>query len=1006
LLVGVNRDPGGRAFGFLPGESYTRLMAERRRTVTVVFTDVSGSTALGEQLDAEALRRVMERYFAEARRAFERHGGTVEKFIGDAVVAVFGIPAAHEDDALRAVRAAREIQEAVANLSADLEEGGVTFRLRTGINTGEVVAGDASGGQFYATGDAVNVAARLEQGASPGEIVLGETTYQLVRDKVEVEPLEQLTLKGKTQAVPAYRLLEIIERAPSLTRRFDTPFVGRTSELARLLQYCHGSVAEQVPTLVTVLGPAGIGKTRLAGELAAKTGQKATVLQGRCLAYGEGITFWPLQEILRSLPERPAGAPDPEEAQSTEETFWAYRKLFESLAHERPLLLVLEDIHWAEPTLLDLIEHVVEWTTDAPMSLVCLARPELLDERPDWPGERLELEPLSEDEAKKLVAALGGDLDPSIRERAMEASEGNPLFLEQLLAFAAEDRRDLTVPQTIQALLAARLDRLDAEERALLERAAIVGKEFWRGALVALSPPGTEVSALLQRLVRRRLVVPERSSLLGEDAFRFGHILIREATYGGIPKEARSGLHELFADWLEEEGAPYEEIVGYHLEQAYWYKRELALATGDAQALGARAGESLGAAGQAAFARNDLAAAINLLTRATALYEETSPRRLDLLVDLGAALFQMGEGQRALAVLDDALDGSRAVGEWTLEWRARLERNYVHGQVAGEDAISPKEELRQAEQAILALEDLGDDRALAKAWRMVTQTHFWLGRNQISLEASERALEYARRAGDRHEEVRVLRVRGMALWSGPTPAAEAAQGCEQIVAEAWTQEIAASALENLGALRAMQGELDEARRLIDRARAIYEELGLTYRFAVNLAIYSAGLHTLMEDHDGAEHDLRRAIVLLESIGEQSARSTFIALLAGTLYWLGRYAEAERHADLAEEMTSIGDQETLRQVWSVRAMVLARQGDFEQAMGAVDEAVRFAEKTDDLEGRAYIWMDKAEVLQLAGDPQGAVSCLERAIGLLERKGNVVAAQTARSLIAEIRPAART
>jgi tetratricopeptide (TPR) repeat protein len=246
----------------------------------------------------------------------------------------------------------------------------------------------------------------------------------------------------------------------------------------------------------------------------------------------------------------------------------------------------------------------------------------------------------------------------------------------------------------------------------------------------------------------------------------------------------------------------------------------------------------------------------------------------------------------------------------------------------------------------------------------------------------------------------------MALWSGPTPAAEAAHGCEEILAGAWTQEIAASALENLGALRAMQGELEEARRLIDRARAIYEELGLTYRFAVNLALYSAGLHTLMEDHEAAEHERRRAIDLLESIGEQGARSTVIALLAGTLYWLGRYAEAERHADLAEEISSIDDQATLRQVWSVRAMVLARQGDFEQAMAAVDETIRFVEKTDDPEGRAYAWMDKAEVLQLAGDPQGAASCLERAIGLLERKGNVVAVQTARSLLDEIRPAART
>jgi class 3 adenylate cyclase/predicted ATPase len=979
-------------------------MVETRKTVTIVFADVSGSTELGEQLDAEALRRVMERYFAEARTAFERHGGTVEKFIGDAVVAVFGIPAAHEDDALRAVRAAREIQEAVAILSVDLEQEGVAFRLRTGINTGEVVAGDSSGGQFYATGDPVNVAARLEQGASPGEIVLGETTYELVRDNVEVEPLEPLILKGKTHAVRAFRLLEIVERAPSLMRRFCTPFVGRTNELARLVEHFEQSVAKEKPTLVTVLGPAGIGKTRLAGELAARTGEEATVLQGRCLPYGEGITFWPLQEILRSLPERPVGAPDPESAQSTEEAFWSYRKLFEALAKERPLLLVLEDIHWAEPTLLDLVEHVVEWTADVPLFLVCLARPELLDGRPDWPGERLELEPLSEQEVNELVATLGADFDASIRERAMEASEGNPLFLEQLLAFAAEDGRG--VPQTIQTLLAARLDRLDAEERALLERAAIVGKEFWRGALVALSPSDTEVSALLQRLVRRRLVVPERSSLVGEDAFRFGHMLIREATYGGIPKEARSRLHELFADWLEVKGGPYEEIVGYHLEQAYWYKRKLALATGDARVLGTRAGESLGAAGQAAFARNDLSAAINLLSRATALYEEKDPRRLDLLVDLGAALFQMGEGKRALAVLDDALKEALAIGESALEWRARLERNYVHGQMAGEDATSTEEELRQAEQAILALKDSDDDRALAKAWRMVTQTHFWLGNNQRSLEASERALECARRAGDRHEEVRVLRVRAMALWSGPTPAAEAAHGCEEIVAEAWTQEIAASALENLGALRAMQGQLEEARRLIDRARAIYEELGLTYRIAVNLALYSAGLHMLMEDHDGAEQELRRALDLLESIGEQGARSTFIALLAGTLYWLGRYDEAERHADLAEQISSIDDQATLRQVWSVRAMVQARRGDFEQAMAAVDETVRFAEKTDDPNGRAYAWMDKAEVLQLAGDAEGAASCLDRAIGFLEQKGNVVAAQTARSLLAEVRPAAHT
>jgi class 3 adenylate cyclase len=285
-------------------------VVEARKTVTVVFADVSGSTALGERLDPEAFRRVMERYFSEARTALECHGGTVEKFIGDAVMAVFGIPAAHEDDALRAVRAARDMQEALARLNADLQrERGVTLGVRTGINTGEAVVGDPSGGQFYATGDAVNVAARLEQAASADEILLGEETYRLVRDAVDAEAVGELALRGKAEALAAYRLLDVVELAPAVSRRLDTPFVGRRSELARLIESLDRAVASHEPTLVTVLGPAGIGKTRLAGELVAAVGERATVLQGRCLSYGEGITFWPLEEILRSLAERPAGAP-------------------------------------------------------------------------------------------------------------------------------------------------------------------------------------------------------------------------------------------------------------------------------------------------------------------------------------------------------------------------------------------------------------------------------------------------------------------------------------------------------------------------------------------------------------------------------------------------------------------------------------------------------------------------------------------------------------------------
>jgi class 3 adenylate cyclase len=715
-------------------------VAEARKTVTVVFADVSGSTALGERLDPEPLRRVMERYFAEARTAFERHGGTVEKFIGDAVVAVFGIPAAHEDDALRAVRAASDLREAMARVNADLErEWGVTLGVRTGINTGEVVAGDPSGGQFYATGDAVNVAARLEQAASPGEILLAGQTYALARDLVAVEGAEELTLKGKSGPTAAYRLLEVLEPGATTTRHLETPFVGRTNELARLLECMEGSVARNEPLLVTVVGPAGIGKTRLAGELVSEVGERATALRGRCLSYGEGITFWPLQEILRSLPERPAGAPDPEQARSTEEIFWAYRKLFEALSRERPLLLVLEDIHWAEPTLLDFLEHVVEWTSDSRLLLLCLARPELLDERPGWPGERIELEPLAGEEVEALLAVLGRPLEPLHLLRIAEIAEGNPLFLEQLLALADQDGEEAALPPTIQALLVARLDRLDPEERGLLEAASVVGKEFWRGALLQLAPRDSEVSVLLQRLVRRRLIRPERSILPGEDAFRFGHILIRDAAYGGIPKKVRAGLHERFADWLESSSTPYDEIVGYHLEQAYRHRIELTPGDERARDLAVRAGRTLAAAGQRAFQRGDSAAAANLLGRAAQLLPADDAERLDTLLALGSALTPVGEPGKAQAVLDEAIVAATTVGDRAREWRARLERSFWSAHVDTASSPTVNEDLlREAREAASVLEELGDEQGLARAWRAEAQALYWMGERGAAASAAPR----------------------------------------------------------------------------------------------------------------------------------------------------------------------------------------------------------------------------------------------------------------------------
>jgi class 3 adenylate cyclase/tetratricopeptide (TPR) repeat protein len=791
---------------------------EVRKTVTVVFADVAGSTPLGERLDPEALRRVMSRYFDRMKAVIEGHGGTVEKFIGDAVMAVFGLPTLHEDDALRAVRAALDMRTALAELNRELEpERGVSIAVRTGVNTGEVVAGDGSG-KTLATGDAINTAARLQQAAEPDEILIGGPTYRLVRDAVTAEPVEALDLKGKADPVPAFRLLEVAVGAEAVPRRLDSPMVGRRREQDLLRLALDRAVEERACHLVTVLGPAGVGKSRLVEEFLGTV--DAASFRGRCLPYGEGITYWPVIEVIRQAAGIAEGD-DPEAARAKlrklcatdergelvfervsqvlglsadsgvpEETFWAIRRLLEILAQVRPVVVVFDDIHWGEPTFFDLIEHIAEWTQDAPLLMVCLSRRELLEARPGWGGGKVnatmtELEPLNADESAALIDNLMGqaDLAPAVSDRIVEAAEGNPLFVEQMLSMMIDDgllRRDnghwvptgdldrLSVPPSIQALVAARLDRLGLEERAVIERASVVGRIFYRGAVTELSAPEIrpDVGGHLRTLVRRELI-RQHTSEFDEDTYGFLHILIRDTTYEAMPKETRAELHERFGSWLEKRAGErlreYEEIIGYHLEQAHRYRTELGPADEAGVELARRAGELLGRAGVRANRRGDIAGAVNLLSRAVDLLPADDPQRLRVLPDLGEALLQSAELDRAGRVLQEVTSRASEV-DASVDIRARVV--WALHRVSHDPTFTFASALREVEGLVARAEEIGDDAALVQAQEAAGSFLFWLGRSGDAVRLLESAIERARARGLPQGDLTRLygALSGTAIW--------------------------------------------------------------------------------------------------------------------------------------------------------------------------------------------------------------------------------------------------
>jgi class 3 adenylate cyclase/tetratricopeptide (TPR) repeat protein len=1027
-----------------------------RKTVTVLFCDVVGSTPLAERLDPESVRAVMTRFFRQMRDALERHGGTVEKYIGDAVMAVFGVPLLHEDDAFRAVRAAQSMREELDALNVDLQARfGVHVQTRIGVNTGEVVVGDAAAGQALVVGNTVNVAARLEQAAATGEILLGPATYALVRNRVIADPTAPLDLKGKSGSVVAYRLYSVGPGPDELGSRPDPPLVGREAELEVLRSMFDLAVTEPSCVLVTILGPAGIGKSRLAREFVSTMKPDALVLLARCLPYGDGITFGPVADLVKQV----SGIVDNDgrdEARSKidaamagcedaglvaervsdvtgvagatgglQETFWAIRRFLEWVGRDRPLVVILDDLQWAEPTFLDLVEYLAGWSRDVAMLLLCLARSDLLDNRPAWGGgvanaSVLPLGPLDDRESERLVSDLlgGTHLDEHAFVRIAGSAGGNPLFLEEMLRMldddgllrreegrwvAAADLGEVRIPESIQALLGARLDRLSQEERLVIRSAAVAGKVFWWGAVEGLvaEPVRPHVGSALQTLVRKDLIRPEPSTLAGEDAFRFHHILIQEAAYRGTPKEVRAEVHEAYAVWLEgmagDRFVELEEVIGHHYEQAFRYRSELAPVTEHDRALATRAGLRLAPAGIRAFERRDIPAAADLLGRATRLLPSEHPERRPALLALGEVLVEAGDLGAAQGALEEAESVATEADDAVTAANAAILRLFLL------EMTDPKRQtvdvVAEAERLIATLDALGNDLGLARAWRLMGNLHWNHARYAAADDALARAIEHARRAGAKREEADALgRYTGSGVY-GPAPVDEIERRCDELLDMNLGTGYEAPALMALAWVRAMQDRFGEARDLVRRSRAIYEDLGLRLR-STFVAETAGGIEMLAGDAVAAEQELRASLDALAEMGDQGGLSTVAAALAHALVEQGRLDEAEEMVSASELAGAEDDVSTHVLGQSARARILAAQGRHEEAERIARAALARAEETDDLNMRGDTLLDLGRVLSEAGERDGAMFAVEQALTLYEAKGNSVALATARRRLGEL------
>jgi DNA-binding SARP family transcriptional activator len=964
--------------------------APDRRTVTVLFCDLVGSSELAASLDPEAYRNLLSRYFELVREAVERHGGTIEKFIGDAVLAVFGVPELHEDDALRAVRAADEAQAA-------LRVAGVGARI--GVSTGEVHVLSAPGEPLHVSGSPASVASQLEGRAPSGAVLLSEATYALVRDALRAKPLED-----------AWLVEDVVPGAPAYARRLDAPLVGRAEELARL----HAAYVDARDSghcrVVTVVGEAGIGKTRLMRELLLPLRDEARILVGRCVSYGEGATYLPIAEAVRQAAREPSlegvaalleGEEDAEHVAhrvaeltglaegpaAPGEAFWAVRRFLESVARERPVVLILDDIHWAEPTLLDLVEYLGEWTA-APVLVLCAARGDLLESRHAWGGPTstgfvVELASLSADELTALVLGLSEQpVAPDLQQRIVEHAGGNPLFAEQLLALATEAPSALEqTPPNIEALLASRLDRLDPRRLAVLRRASVIGRRFTREELGDLTPREDAARAQqhLNDLVERALVHPR------EHVYAFHHVLVRDVAYRGIPKAERAELHELAARGLDRrDGA--DEIVGYHFEQAYRSLTEIGRA--DELELAAAGAERLGRAGVRAWKRADVPAAVNLLSRALDLRPDAD----DIACELGPALRARGDLKHAEDVLVRAAQSSHE----HIRLRAGIElafnRSVVESNKAGEL-------LAVASAAIPALERARDDRALGRAWLSIGYVKGGFYCDYAAMEtAATQAATYYRRGG--WSPSIALSDLALALYYGPIPVEEAIRRCAALLSDyAGDRASEANVLVWLGGLEAMQGHFDEGRARVAEAKLIYEELGLAAGATDTCGRVLGAIEMLADSPREAEPALRASCEALQQLQHTAVLATRAGELAEAIYAQARYDEAAWWARLSQESAGRDDLDAAVTWRPVQAKLLARSGEHDNAEQLARETIELVSQTDALSRHGDCLLALAEVFMLADRHEDAASTARIALGFYEEKGNVVSASRARALSSE-------